>query len=1026
MATYIWQRRGRVVIAVTLLAVIAFWIAGDPSSGPALATSGLNPYVVPAATDDNPDPNIFETSITAEAHTVDIGNGINANVLTFNGTIPGPQIRLHVGDTVIVHFQNNIAHPTGIHWHGIELHNAHDGTPLTQNQVPPGEKYLYKFKVTRPGIYWYHPHHHSSTNQVFKGLYGVIIVTDSHDDTLVANGTLPSEAETRTLALSDISVCKAMGQNSSRMETLCITSPMDEDGAPRGPFSPGDVPNIQPGPPTTSGPVNEGEIVLTNGMNVGGRAGTPENPGALDAGASTLDVAAGQRLRLHLGSEATVRFFRLRLTGRNTNGDVIQIPIVRVGGQGGLIDHGVVEGGVEASGFNWKFDEGEALLDPGDRFDAVVTFPSNATGVFTLWTKDFSRTGGAAPGLPTVPVAHFNITGSVAPGPVIADGTPLLTSIGASVETLGSPTGSLLNPAAFSPAKPGLSSQDVRLTNTGSSLGINSVLGEHDFPGIDYVDVNQPGSTRYAKLGDVLELTVTNPTGAHHPFHLHGFSIQPISLTDTQPGDSPDGAPDIQPGTAPGYVFPYRDFRDNVDVPGGYTLTFRVRLDDRPMPDGVTMGGGVGRWVFHCHIFFHASFGMISEFDVVAPDGNERPYIDADGVLLEGNSGDSLTMHGVYKDPDADTPIGLAASTGTITDDGDGLHWTWTGSTATSGYVYVTATDPGGLKGQDVFRLKINAPPVLTVPGPQTADYHDALSFGISATDPDGDPITLGASGLPLGLTFVDNGNGTGTVSGTLQAVPAVYVATFSASDGHNPPVTATVQITVTKEETTLTYTGPTVILNGGNVTLSALLTEDDPTPVSARTVNFTLGAQSCSGVTNASGVASCVILVNSPLGASIPITVQFAGDAFYLPSSASATAVVFAFPSRGAYVLGDVSASGSGAVTFWGSQWAATNTVSGGSAPPAFKGFAGTVTLPTSTPPASCGSAWTTTGGNSPPPTAVVPSFMGVLVSSSTDKSGSTISGNTVKIVVVQVNSGFAGNPGHAGTGTIVATFCN
>src|SRR4029077_19691583 len=109
---------------------------------------------------------------------------------------PGPIFRLKVGDTVIVHFENNIGHNTGIHWHGIELENAADGTPLTQNQVPPGGKYLYKFKVTRPGIFWYHPHHHSSTNQVFKGLYGEIIVEDPNESSLIAAGTIPNAANT--------------------------------------------------------------------------------------------------------------------------------------------------------------------------------------------------------------------------------------------------------------------------------------------------------------------------------------------------------------------------------------------------------------------------------------------------------------------------------------------------------------------------------------------------------------------------------------------------------------------------------------------------------------------------------------------------------------------------------------------------------------------------------------------------------------------------------------------------------------
>ena len=841
MVAFVRRRKGSITLAAATITALVIAFIGMRSTAPALATSGLSPYATSLATDANPDPDIFETTISAESHTVDIGNGVMANVLTYNGTVPGPEIRLKVGDTVIVHFQNNIAHPTAIHWHGIELSNANDGTPLTQNMVPPGGTFFYKFKVTRPGIYWYHPHHHSSTNQVFKGLCGLIIVTDPNEILLQGSGVLPPASQTMTLALSDITVCKASGQNSAKAESLCITSPIDEDGASRlpsppgaGPFLPGDVPNIQL--PGISGTVNEGEIVLTNGMNVGGRAGAPDdNPlGALDAGAQTFDVVAGQGLRLQVGSEATVRFFRLRLTGTDTLGNTIQVPLIRVGGEGGLLDHAVVEGGIVA-GFDFKYDHGEVLLDPGDRVDVVAVFPTNATGVFTLWTKPFQRQGnGQTPNIPTVPVAHFNVTGTGG-SYALSDLTPLLSSLGAAaeVEVLPAATGSLLDPSTFVPTKPGTNNSDVQLTNTGGpgGLGINNVRGEHDFPG-DYTAVPRPidpvtlaSSARYAKLGDVLQLTVTNMTGAHHPFHLHGFSIQPISLTDTMAGPPPaPNGNDASPGIGPPYTFPYHEFRDNIDVPAGYTLTFRVRLDDRPQMDGVTLGGGLGRWVFHCHIFFHASFGMISEFDVVDASGNERPYI--------------------------------------------------------------------------------------SVPGPQTADYHDPLSFGFSATDPDGDTLTLAATGLPAGLTVTDNGNGTATVGGILTAIPGVYVATLTASDGVNPPVTGLVQITVTKEETTLSYTGPTVILNGANATLSAVLKEDGLVPIAGRTVDFTLGAQACSGVTNGSGVASCIIAVSSTLGGSIPITANFTGDAFYLPVSQRVGTRV-RVPARGAFVVGDLSAAG-------------------------------------------------------------------------------------------------------------------
>jgi hypothetical protein len=262
-------------------------------------------------------------------------------------------------------------------------------------------------------------------------------------------------------------------------------------------------------------------------------------------------------------------------------------------------------------------------------------------------------------------------------------------------------------------------------------------------------------------------------------------------------------------------------------------------------------------------------------------------------------------------------------------------------------------------------------------------------------------------------------------VSGTVEAVPAIYTATISVSDGTNPPVSATVQITVTKEQTTTHYTGPTVIADGQPVALTAQLLEDDPTPVPNRTLTLSVGNQSCTGLTDITGVASCVITtVSSPLGP-VTVTADFAGDAWYLPSSDSTSAMVFAFPERGAFVLGDATIAAAGpttTLTFWDAQWSRLNALTGGKPPAAFKGFAAT---PSSAPPA-CGASWTTMTGNSSKPVATVPSYMGVAVASKVTKSGSTVSGDIVQIVVIKTDDGYAPDPGVAGTGTLVATYCS
>jgi hypothetical protein len=151
------------------------------------------------------------------------------------------------------------------------------------------------------------------------------------------------------------------------------------------------------------------------------------------------------------------------------------------------------------------------------------------------------------------------------------------------------------------------------------------------------------------------------------------------------------------------------------------------------------------------------------------------------------------------------------------------------------------------------------------------------------------------------------------------------------------------------------------------------------------------------------------------------PVKAAFAGDGYYLPSAdASKNVIVFAFPSRGIFVLGDQTVS-VGTVTFWGAQWASQNILSGGAAPSAFKGFADTL----NSKPPICGSNWTSSPGNSPSPVDAIPAYMGTAVTSSVTKNGAAISGNITKIVVVVTAPGYASNPGHPGTGTIIATYC-
>jgi FtsP/CotA-like multicopper oxidase with cupredoxin domain len=131
----------------------------------------LQPTVLPDGTKQ------FE--LTAERAKWEVEPGRTVDAWTYNGTVPGPMLKLNVGDHIRVLFHNKLPISQDIHWHGIETPFDMDGVaPITQNPVAPGGDFTYEFTVDRPYMGMYHPHMHGEMT-VPNGMWGVIQVGDT-------------------------------------------------------------------------------------------------------------------------------------------------------------------------------------------------------------------------------------------------------------------------------------------------------------------------------------------------------------------------------------------------------------------------------------------------------------------------------------------------------------------------------------------------------------------------------------------------------------------------------------------------------------------------------------------------------------------------------------------------------------------------------------------------------------------------------------------------------------------------------
>ena len=96
-------------------------------------------------------------------------------MLAYNGSIPGPTLRVRQGSELIVDVTNVGDLEATVHWHGLRLDNRYDGTHETQAPIPVGGSFSYRIEFPDPGVYWYHPHIREDYGQEL-GLYGNILV----------------------------------------------------------------------------------------------------------------------------------------------------------------------------------------------------------------------------------------------------------------------------------------------------------------------------------------------------------------------------------------------------------------------------------------------------------------------------------------------------------------------------------------------------------------------------------------------------------------------------------------------------------------------------------------------------------------------------------------------------------------------------------------------------------------------------------------------------------------------------------
>ncbi|HEY9456474.1 MAG TPA: multicopper oxidase domain-containing protein [Gaiella sp.] len=566
------------------------------------ATEGL-PEAVAAEVVELDDGASFDLRIGPVAKRI---GDATVRMLAYNGSIPGPTLRVREGSELVVNVVNEGDLEGTVHWHGLRLDNRFDGTHETQAPIPVGGTFSYRIEFPDPGVYWYHPHIREDYGQEL-GLYGNIVVVPTDED------YWPPAHRELALTLDDVLI---------------------EDGA---------IASFSPTETTYAAMGRFGNVLLVGGE--------PD---------LALRAARGEVVRLYLTNTANTRVFNVALPGAR---------LKLVGGDSGRHEHeelveSVVLAPSERVVVDALFDEaGRLTLEhrTPERTYALATVevddePASPPLDFDVlrhnpeWADERERLApyqDAPPdktlsfvaemdlGTPEGPVVytcpmHPEVV-SDEPGKCPECGMKLLAT--AAPESYVCP----MHPEVVSD-EPGKCPQcgmkllpaAVVASASGHDHGHHDHHHEHghrehghddgEAGGIewedDMVEVNRittPANTRWSlvdkdtgaanhaiawqfRVGDRVKLRLVNEMDSdhpmHHPFHVHGAGRFVVLARDGVPEDN--------------YVW-----KDTVLLRTGETVDILLDVTNP------------GRWMAHCHIAEHHESGMMFSFDVLAADGEQ-------------------------------------------------------------------------------------------------------------------------------------------------------------------------------------------------------------------------------------------------------------------------------------------------------------------------------------------------------------------------------------------------------------------